>query len=80
MRPARHPASPLRAALESSGWWRLLGTAARSASSLAGSGRAPVIRLSSEAHAVLLHIASCVLARHPPVTTLGVAVLTRGTT
>ena len=54
--------------------------AARSASGLARSGGARVIRLSSEAHAALLHIASCVLARHPPVTTLGVAVLTKGTT
>src|SRR5450755_3323618 len=59
---------------------RLLGLAARSASGLAGSGRTPVVRLSSEAHAALLHLASCVLARHPLVTTLGVTVLTAETT
>ena len=43
-------------------------------------GRARVIRLSSDACAALLHVASCVLTIHPPVTPLGATVFTAGST
>jgi hypothetical protein len=45
---------------------RVLGPAPRSASGLAGSGRARVIRLSSDLGVALLRLRSCVLAMLAP--------------